>query len=550
MVPSTPTRRSRISECSRGLREHNEHNQQLVDKPLDVLIQIFLSLDPLDLLHLARTTKVLRAFLLSRSKSSALWKAAISSVKNFPPCPKDLSAPAYTHLTFVPVCHGCFCPCETIEWELRMRCCPSCFPKMTLPLSVFRDRDGYPDYLDSLPRAHKHYELYDDYSLHITARLRVFYHTLSFSPLEWLKVTQSRKRLRDDAAFLAQQNAYWKSIREHAHLCQEWEYEALKAKAAQLSLVRKQRVQDINGKLEELGGKEITSSRYFFPYQFLRLVPEARKLEPLTPTEWAQISPQVISWARGAKQELFWDHCLDTFDSVRLGIQGEYKRATSLYADPRWIDIIVLPPVRSVLESNINLDTNLEDLKKKFLRALPSVIKKWSSDAVEALKQLARERMCLPPLSKPYCLPSVIFRCKKCARHSPPGYTFDEAITHYHLYSWIRREDKRETDEMTPFDKLLMTSRCDTHGRNIHVLRVDVTASGRVENLIRRMGRHPSKVTYEELRRSTVKVVCGLCSTQDATRLNFENAFEHCLDAHSTSAKTTLWTRASVRDSD
>ena len=67
--------------------------------------QIFFFLEPLDLLYLSRTTKVLRAFLLSRSKSSTLWKNAISNVKGFPPCPDHMSAPAYTHLAFVPVCH-------------------------------------------------------------------------------------------------------------------------------------------------------------------------------------------------------------------------------------------------------------------------------------------------------------------------------------------------------------------------------------------------------------------------------------------------------------
>jgi hypothetical protein len=101
------------------------NKQQLIDMPLDVLIevralrelitllcnndcpsgQIFCFLEPLDLLLLSRTTKALRAFLLSRRKSSAVWKNAISNVKDFPPCPDHMSAPAYTHLAFVPVCH-------------------------------------------------------------------------------------------------------------------------------------------------------------------------------------------------------------------------------------------------------------------------------------------------------------------------------------------------------------------------------------------------------------------------------------------------------------
>ncbi|KAI9571240.1 hypothetical protein HD554DRAFT_2169086 [Boletus coccyginus] len=540
MVP--PTKR-RI-KSSRELREHKE---QLVDMPLDVLIEIFSLLDPLDLLHLARTTKVLRAFLLNPRKSSALWKTAIRNVKDFPPCPDHLSAPAYTHLAFVPVCHGCFCPCETVEWGLRMRCCPSCVPKMTY--STFRD-----NYLDDhnldIPYAHEYYELRDGGALGITVYLGTA--RPCYSLLDW-KVVQRCKRLRKVLAeeFLAQQNAFWESIWRHARLCREWEIKTLKEKAAQLSLVRKQRVQDIKAKLEELGWTEVVSSSNFVS-EILRL-PQASKLEPLTPTEWTQISPQVISWARGVKQDLFWRHCMSTFNSVSLRIYQEHRSDTPLKVQPRWIDIVMAPAARLVSESNINLDTNIEALQKKFLRVLPAAIRKWSSDAVEKLEQLARDQLGLPPLSKPYCHPSVIFRCKACVRENSknPRLRFDDALSHHHLYRdrlQVQEEKKEDTDEMTSFDKLV--KRCGTYGRNIHVLRVDVAASGRAENLIRRIGQNPSRVTYEGLCRSTVKVVCSLCRPTVATRLDFKDAFKHCLDSHFRNKETEVWTRVSARNAD
>ena len=105
----------------------------------------------------------------------------------------------------------------------------------------------------------------------------------------------------------------------------------------------------------------------------------------------------------------------------------------------------------------------------------------------------------------------------------------------------------------------------DTHPRDIQVLRVDVKLSRKVENLIRRMGRNPDRVTYDELRHSTVKVVCGLCPPQ---AMDFEYAvrrrvsvlsayivdvrllqFTHCLGTHLTKKETEMWTRVSAKDS-
>ena len=259
-----------------------------------------------------------------------------------------------------------------------------------------------------------------------------------------------------------------------------------------------------------------------------------------------------------------------TFESVSLGIHEERRSDTPLKVQPRWIDIVMTPAARLVLESDISFDTNVEVLETKFLRVLPPAIRKWNSDAVEKLEQLAREKLGLPPRSKPHCLPSVIFRCKACVREkskSRQRLVFDNALSHHHLYQDRRKEDQREdTDEMSPFDKLVM--RCRTYARNIHVLRVDVAASGRVENLIRRIGQNPNRVTYEELCRSTVKVVCGLCQPHAATRLDFELAvrrivrfflcysrmlflqFKHCLGAHFRNKETEVWTRVSARNAD
>ena len=198
-----------------------------------------------------------------------------------------------------------------------------------------------------------------------------------------------------------------------------------------------------------------------------------------------------------------------------------FRHDTSLKVQPRGIDVAMLPPVPSMFESHINSDMGYDDLKKKLSRVLPRAIRKWSSNAVEELEQLAREQLDLSRLSKPSRLPFVIFQCRSCFRRGPrrQRLRFDEALHHHHLYEELRKEDRENTGKMTFYDKFVM--RDGTHPRDIHVLRVDVPISRRVENLIRKIGQNPNMVTYGELRRSTVKVVCGLCRPEVATRMNF-----------------------------
>ena len=66
--------------------------------------QIFGRLLPLDLLHLARTTRAFRRVLMHKS-SIFVWKAARENVSGIPDCPTDLSEPQWANLAFDTHCH-------------------------------------------------------------------------------------------------------------------------------------------------------------------------------------------------------------------------------------------------------------------------------------------------------------------------------------------------------------------------------------------------------------------------------------------------------------
>lgn len=59
---------------------------------------------PMDLLHLARTSRAFHGLLMTRS-ATGLWRAARKNVDGLPDCPTHLSEPAYAKLAFDSHCH-------------------------------------------------------------------------------------------------------------------------------------------------------------------------------------------------------------------------------------------------------------------------------------------------------------------------------------------------------------------------------------------------------------------------------------------------------------
>ncbi|KAF5341658.1 hypothetical protein D9611_002145 [Ephemerocybe angulata] len=80
----------------------------LTGLPFDLLSEIYALLHPVDLLQLARTSKVFRKVLMNRQASrKMIWMPALASIRGLPPCPKDLAEPRYINLLLESTCDGC-----------------------------------------------------------------------------------------------------------------------------------------------------------------------------------------------------------------------------------------------------------------------------------------------------------------------------------------------------------------------------------------------------------------------------------------------------------
>lgn len=59
-------------------------------------------MDPLDLIHLARSTKEMRGMLMSRN-SRPIWRSFLRGL-GAPDCPEDISEPQFISLVFEKLC--------------------------------------------------------------------------------------------------------------------------------------------------------------------------------------------------------------------------------------------------------------------------------------------------------------------------------------------------------------------------------------------------------------------------------------------------------------
>ncbi|RXW22700.1 hypothetical protein EST38_g3133 [Candolleomyces aberdarensis] len=95
-----PSGSSNIPAASQSTLKHD----RFIDIPLEILCEIFKFLTPLDLLHLAWTSKSFRKFLMNRV-SKSVWAHVLSTVEGLPSCADDLSEPQYVYLMFSTNCH-------------------------------------------------------------------------------------------------------------------------------------------------------------------------------------------------------------------------------------------------------------------------------------------------------------------------------------------------------------------------------------------------------------------------------------------------------------
>ncbi|KAF9070281.1 hypothetical protein BDP27DRAFT_1263940 [Rhodocollybia butyracea] len=279
------------------------------DMPLDVVFEIFSHLGPRDLLHLARTSKDLRAMLITK-KAEGIWRAARKTIVGLPPLPSDLNEPEYARLMFDPYCHACKVPkgrCENIFWEFRMRLCKKCEAKLP---------EYNEEYLSQQPREFRYPQVLPSVYVEVSRKGAYGGYVKRLGSNRCAEILRDGFNALEDEEerrkWLSRKVEEVQAVRAHAKLCEAWHTGQLRERSDELNDIRSQRISDIMRRLTEIGwGEEVETllSRGGYEWDEFEHHKLVRQSKKLTDYGW-----------NGIKDELW--------NSIRMQEAASYEGVT------------------------------------------------------------------------------------------------------------------------------------------------------------------------------------------------------------------------------
>ncbi|KAF9057122.1 hypothetical protein BJ165DRAFT_8475 [Panaeolus papilionaceus] len=119
-------RKAKEREKAEGIPRHNIHARRLMELPVEVVLEVFGYLHPVDIFTLIRTTKALRSLLLSTG-SAGIWYSVFARHRDVPPVPEGMSPPKWVTMLYgPPFCDSCKVYPALVDFTYNERICQEC----------------------------------------------------------------------------------------------------------------------------------------------------------------------------------------------------------------------------------------------------------------------------------------------------------------------------------------------------------------------------------------------------------------------------------------
>ncbi|PPQ69575.1 hypothetical protein CVT24_001375 [Panaeolus cyanescens] len=340
--------------------------KQIMEMPFDILYEIFIRLEPMDLINLGRTSKDLKDLVMSND-CKLIWTHALAAT-GLPPCPEDMSLPAYADLAFGKNCWKCSnAAAVSLLWEDRKKLCDNCWTKERrvgisaaqielLPVSVRRQQ-----VFSSFRNASA-----SGYFGRVILRLIDEYRSLNTEDekLEWEKGTLQ----------------HLQALSRHVSDCRGWRTSWKRELERQEEMQFQSRIKKVGQMIKDLGWEaELASMRQWD-------LPQNR--EDIRKICRKEFNDRIIENLKGMLHDIMAQAKRDRIDReneskliTRLDIAvNAYNEAIVLWGSPfeshpRACDIMVVPRIRELI-SDIENKPNLTEADFQFKKdTLPGIIK-------------------------------------------------------------------------------------------------------------------------------------------------------------------------------
>ncbi|KAH9952089.1 hypothetical protein B0H21DRAFT_13030 [Amylocystis lapponica] len=507
----TTTTVARTAAPKKTTRSGRRSLSKLPDMPLDILFEIFGHLNPIDVLHLARTTKALRDILMRRSALS-IWREARAHVDGLPDCPADLSEPQYANLLFDPHCHFCLTArVQNVMWNCRLRCCKQCLDSnfidlrtMFFSLPVSGVRPGA-----MLPAQEVKNKL-------LFPKARVT--ELDECMKDIIHDDEKMKKLEEERIQAVME------MEAHAELLEEWHNNQSIQRMLEREHIRFKRRNSIVNRLAELGLAEEFLSMSDAMLRAFVDHPSVKQPKDLTDRIWNNIKDSIIEMMLNARAtRLAKERCVRISTRLPLVcdvILGFIKSRPMDEYLPGVADFCAMPEVLDILALPIDVEVTegtLAPVEAKF----PELVTRWRADMMQRVLALmppgaADDRVTgLARLD----LATTWFRCGKCDAlpigyprvmvHECTAQVHDDALD---VVSEAPEAELRNALKLT-LDELPWSS--EAAG-----LVFDEEVSRRARMLIKTCGKDPDVTTAREMDELDGRFVSADCATRGLDSLS------------------------------
>ncbi|KAJ3556130.1 hypothetical protein NM688_g2194 [Phlebia brevispora] len=496
---------------SKVVRGRRGSLQNLPAMPVDILVEIMLHLRPLDILHLSRTNKAFRKFLMTRA-SEFIWKRARENVPNLPPCPEDLNEPAYANLVFDTHCHECLASgVRKVLWELRVRYCPSCRGKKFMRSSyLVREYPSLEDLsesqLSTLFPSIQSGKLLLYYKPEVEAYVRNL--SLPDIPSQDDSSTEKGWRARPEM----------QPIIEHAELCAAWSEQLKDERNRELEVIRKRRYKDIMARLEALGWD--MELEYLKQHRWSTLVRHPRVTEPkdLTDKAWERILPsltEVLERARADRLKRDLTLRRAARFSLFMKFYAEWRHAQGSGAIlPQAIDFVEHNELREIVLAPEDNVVTEDTFNETLLQLLPTWAEQWREKCRSVLVQRythadtdVDEHAAGAGL---LALAATVWICRDCLDCSERQVVFHypEVMEHRCFYEYVF-DWQIDIYTRNEWEQLVMGV-VDHRGWDGYLLAGDMAHLCAVE-VVQACKMDPAAVTTEEMDRLDIRLTCKAC---------------------------------------
>nr|GAT50133.1 predicted protein [Mycena chlorophos] len=496
-VAAAPTKSN-----SKPLAKHLKGKLKLLpEMPLDILFEIFSHLEPLDTLNLSRTTKTLRAHLMTRS-SRFIWTAALRNDPDLPPLPDDLSEPAYVNLAFSRHCHVCLALTEFTLWAFRLRLCGPCLEK--------RRFDDYYKVAKKIT-ALQFYECADLLlqaeisTAHGLARTVSSYEDAEKLNEQLLQLKKDEQKMNE---FRATRKAFVKQRQDHAFLAVKAGPRRELRKMAERDAAQERRRVAICARLSEIGFDEQVEYLTSSSPRTISEHPLVKSEEVLTDAEWEIIKPKLVELMHqitGKMERRKRKALLKTRQRHLLAVMKEYLSERPLdEINPRVIDFCLMPEIKTLLLDPSKVAYTSEENFSDILPELPKLADAWRLSKQQYLLSLlpANKSKNATILENA----TTFFRCSEC--NEPIGYP--RALVHVCFTTLGHGHRNRDEDD----EEVQLYSNLDSEPWDVDERRVSYypEAVDSAASIVRACGLDESCTTAQEMEDVRSWLECLRCS--------------------------------------